>query len=474
MSRPVKTNNTRKLSDLRAKSTFWDPERIKQSENAVDLDKGEPVEGVSLEEPPTTIDDAFVPQIGVYETPAALKDLPLSPIMDDKEWKLWWNWVAKKDRTPHWDDLSKLEREVLKNPYGKFLHAPSIYSCAITKELTAAYALATPLRQDFVTKFRFPGFFLQRFTLYAHPEGGHPWFLPADLKTNIGPSRSFSQGRHTLATYENIRLLDDVKKKGRGDISWHAAKANFPRGEYIWREAMAAHVHQGLGTRLSYEMDDLPCRQCLVSAAKDEGSWQDKSVGCIIIWPGWVATKSKASKKLKPSSSEPIEHDLATNKPISRIKPVEIDDDGEVMTTTTLNTGIRVPCYFIGRMIGNHKAEELRQKLKIQKQVYRSALMVSVKSVNARVWLMKVAMYSKEAERVRMRVKSERETYLADQEESKKRTHTSAGGEAKSDERAPDISITTTNNILDDTQKDPFEDSIQLKKKKSKPTAPLQ
>jgi len=49
--------------------------------------------------------------------------------------------------------------------------------------MPSAKALASPVRKCPITGAALPSFFLQRFTLVAHPETKKPWFLPRDLET---------------------------------------------------------------------------------------------------------------------------------------------------------------------------------------------------------------------------------------------------------------------------------------------------
>ncbi|KXJ92847.1 hypothetical protein Micbo1qcDRAFT_160684 [Microdochium bolleyi] len=89
----------------------------------------------------------------------AVGSLPLSPIMDPAFWA-----AKQRHKTPKADagrPRNALERAFRSNPY--------------------ALALATPMRQCSMTKARLPSFFLQDFSLIAHPTTGEPWWVPRSL-----------------------------------------------------------------------------------------------------------------------------------------------------------------------------------------------------------------------------------------------------------------------------------------------------
>ncbi|KAL2162863.1 hypothetical protein VTH06DRAFT_6699 [Thermothelomyces fergusii] len=92
----------------------------------------------------------------------AVGELPLSPLMDPAfhEARLRFT-KAKPARTEY--KLTKFQRHLRRNPYAR--------------------ALATPVRRCPITSVALPNFFLQRFSLIAHPETKAPWFVPQDLET---------------------------------------------------------------------------------------------------------------------------------------------------------------------------------------------------------------------------------------------------------------------------------------------------
>lgn len=66
---------------------------------------------------------------------------------------------------PSAENLTPFQEQLRKNPY--------------------ALALATPVRECNLTKQRIPKYFLQGYSLLAHPDNGDPWWMPKDLAKRI-------------------------------------------------------------------------------------------------------------------------------------------------------------------------------------------------------------------------------------------------------------------------------------------------
>ncbi|TGJ81275.1 hypothetical protein E0Z10_g7489 [Xylaria hypoxylon] len=79
--------------------------------------------------------------------------------MDPSYWEATTRHQAPKSKKSK--ATNSVERQFRKNPFAK--------------------ALATPIRQCTASKTRLPAFFLQDFNLIAHPETGHPWWVPRSL-----------------------------------------------------------------------------------------------------------------------------------------------------------------------------------------------------------------------------------------------------------------------------------------------------
>ncbi|KAI8633001.1 hypothetical protein F5Y19DRAFT_285037 [Xylariaceae sp. FL1651] len=89
----------------------------------------------------------------------AVGELPLSPVMDPSYWEATTRHQTPKPRSRK--AQNSVERQFRKNPFAK--------------------ALAPPIRQCTATRARLPTFFLQDFSLIAHPETGQPWWIPRSL-----------------------------------------------------------------------------------------------------------------------------------------------------------------------------------------------------------------------------------------------------------------------------------------------------
>ncbi|ORY71343.1 uncharacterized protein BCR38DRAFT_8493 [Pseudomassariella vexata] len=95
----------------------------------------------------------------------AVGNLPLSPIMDPSYWEAKEQHKTKKPKPGK--PQNSVERQFHANPF--------------------AQALATPLRNDPLTRHRLPRFFLQDFDLVAHPDTGNPWWVPRSLTSRTPP-----------------------------------------------------------------------------------------------------------------------------------------------------------------------------------------------------------------------------------------------------------------------------------------------
>ena len=117
------------------------------------------------------------PQAQQMQSPASLipppHNLPKSPLVDPYLAAARTRHRAGKPRQSK--NLTPLQTKLRKNPYGIF---DLILSEARIVNFNAAQALATPIRQCFLTGVRLPSFFQFPFGLKTHPATGSPWHLP--------------------------------------------------------------------------------------------------------------------------------------------------------------------------------------------------------------------------------------------------------------------------------------------------------
>ncbi|KAI0007104.1 hypothetical protein F4779DRAFT_619898 [Xylariaceae sp. FL0662B] len=111
-------------------------------------------------------DDAFEIDSIKKTVATAVGELPLSPVMDPSFWEAKRRHQVRKAKPGK--PQNSVERQLRANPFAK--------------------ALATPQRQCAVTRIRLPKFFLQDFSLIAHPETGDPWWVPRSLALREQPA----------------------------------------------------------------------------------------------------------------------------------------------------------------------------------------------------------------------------------------------------------------------------------------------
>ncbi|TGO81507.1 hypothetical protein BPOR_1125g00020 [Botrytis porri] len=100
------------------------------------------------------------------------RELPLSPLMDPLFQEARIKHSAPKPQ-PKKEDRTAFQEQLAKNPY--------------------ALALATPVRQCTATQLSLPSFFLQDFTIMAHPTTSAPWHVPRSLSPHSSKVESSEQ-----------------------------------------------------------------------------------------------------------------------------------------------------------------------------------------------------------------------------------------------------------------------------------------
>ncbi|GAP92630.1 putative esterase-like protein [Rosellinia necatrix] len=127
----------------------------------------------------------------------AVGDLPLSPVMDPSYWEATTRHQAPKAKRGK--AQNSLERQFRKNPF--------------------AQALATPIRQCTASKARLPAFFLQDFSLIAHPETGKPWWIPRSLVWEPAEPQQANETNAELSTsIQDVSEGHTDLETGRGGV----------------------------------------------------------------------------------------------------------------------------------------------------------------------------------------------------------------------------------------------------------------
>ncbi|TGO77825.1 hypothetical protein BELL_0090g00270 [Botrytis elliptica] len=132
-----------------------------------DSSQGDNADGIQ-----TTTVDGGEGRKNAYEKGTKRRELPLSPLMDPLFQEARTKHSAPKPQ-PKKEGRTAFQEQLAKNPY--------------------ALALATPVRQCTATQLSLPSFFLQDFTIMAHPTTSAPWHVPRSLSPHISKVESSEQ-----------------------------------------------------------------------------------------------------------------------------------------------------------------------------------------------------------------------------------------------------------------------------------------
>jgi hypothetical protein len=136
-------------------------------------------------------DNERSPRTAAYER----RPLPLSPLMDPAA-------IAAKQKHHAPKPLPSknpepFQRILSKNPY--------------------ALALATPLRRCQLTQVSLPSFFLQDFSLMAHPETRKPWYVPRSLTNKYVPTRLQKQAELGWEAGEELEMKGERQSNSQSE-----------------------------------------------------------------------------------------------------------------------------------------------------------------------------------------------------------------------------------------------------------------
>ncbi|ESZ95957.1 hypothetical protein SBOR_3649 [Sclerotinia borealis F-4128] len=246
-----------------------------------------------------------------------------------------------KERTPFQEQLAK-------NPY--------------------AFALTMPVRQCSVTQLSLPSFFLQEFTVMAHPTTGLPWHVPRSLTSPFSSNPKLadddSSPSHTPSlgstSYVAMRqpLFQSLFKKGSGYAGAYK-KFGLPNAKSlarkrimlsaVWRSDMDTFLLELMRRRtaemLKYlcKKDEKYIHQCV--------NWErvdfSPQVGCVL----WMGQKVASGSGEETEESQEQEQEI----PPGEFETRRIGPGGRKL----------VPVFNMRTMMGKEWVEKMREGNKI-------------------------------------------------------------------------------------------------------------
>ena len=132
---------------------------------------------------------------------------------------------------------------------------------------------------------------------------------------------------------------------------------------------------KGLRDRVGWELERVQKEGCLGSANRVGGKWEEARVGCVLVWGEKAVEAPEATGSPMESVEEP--------EPVTKqAHPTVLVNGKEV--------AVHDMCLLLG---GKGAVQALKDKLKVEKTVYRNFIATSVKSVDALVWLWRLRGY---------------------------------------------------------------------------------
>ncbi|QSZ34718.1 hypothetical protein DSL72_007573 [Monilinia vaccinii-corymbosi] len=263
------------------------------------------------------------------------RELPLSPLMDPVFLEARNRYSAPKPKPSK--ERTDFQKQLAKNPY--------------------ALALATPVRQCSATLLSLPSFFLQDFSIMAHPTTSDPWHVPRSLSPRLkSPDKDSSHNPSLGATtYVGLRqsLLQSFLKKGTGYTGIYkkfglmqaksvARKRVVLRA--VWRSDMDTFILELLRRRTA-ELLDYLCtkgREYIHECESWERVEYSSKVGCV-LWMGQKSTLGEEGASEREQEQE------------QEIPPGEFE---------TRKIGLRgriVPVFNLWTMMGKQWVEKMRE-----------------------------------------------------------------------------------------------------------------
>ncbi|KAF7877674.1 hypothetical protein EAF04_001345 [Stromatinia cepivora] len=269
------------------------------------------------------------------------RELPLSPLMDPSFHEARNRHSAPKPQ-PSKEERTPFQEQLAKNPY--------------------ALALATPVRQCSATQLSLPSFFLQDFTLMAHPTTSDPWHVPRSLSSHSSSLKSSSEKESSLhnpslgsTTYVAMRqpLFQSFFKKGSGYtgiykkfgiVNAKSVARKHVALHSVWRSDMDTFLLE-LMRRRTVELLEYLCRRDNRYIHKCD-SWgrveYSEQVGCVL----WMGQKIVSGEE-QPGQEQEYQQEI----PPGEFETKRIGPGGRKV----------VPVFNLRTMMGKHWIRKMRE-----------------------------------------------------------------------------------------------------------------
>ncbi|KAJ8065799.1 hypothetical protein OCU04_006462 [Sclerotinia nivalis] len=294
------------------------------------------------------------------------RELPLSPLMDPLFHEARNRHSAPKPQ-PSKEERTPFQEQLAKNPY--------------------ALALATPVRQCSATQLSLPSFFLQDFTLMAHPTTSDPWHVPRSLSSHSSSLKSSSEKEPSLhnpslgsTTYVAMRqpLFQSFFKKGSGYTGIYK-KFGIANAKSVARKTVALHsVWRAdmdtflleLMRRRTVELLEYLCSRDnrYIKCASWERVEYSEQVGCV-LWMGQKVVSGEAQQGHEQEYEQEI--------PPGEFETKRIGPGGKKV----------VPVFNLRTMMGKHWIQKMREG----NQIFGNQILVvkhknATKEMQMRLW----------------------------------------------------------------------------------------
>ncbi|KAF7948928.1 hypothetical protein EAE96_008108 [Botrytis aclada] len=267
------------------------------------------------------------------------RELPLSPLMDPFFQAARSKHSAPKP-TPKKEERTAFQEQLAKNPY--------------------ALALVTPVRQCTATQLSLPKFFLQDFTIMAHPTTSAPWHVPRSLSPHSSKVESSEQNTfHTPSlgstTYVAMRqpLLQSFFKTKSGYTGLYKkfglmqAKSTARKHVVLqatWRSDMDTFLLELMRRRTADLLEYLCQKKHYIHKC---AHWEEvefsQQTGCVL----WMGQKLASSEEEKQGREQEQEQEV----PPGEFETKRIGPGGRKV----------VPVFNLRTMMGKQWIEKIRE-----------------------------------------------------------------------------------------------------------------
>ncbi|CAD6456865.1 241a9f7d-5967-47c6-9fca-b8ddf2e97ebe-CDS [Sclerotinia trifoliorum] len=297
------------------------------------------------------------------------RELPFSPLMDPSFHEARNRHSAPKPQ-PSKEERTPFQEQLAKNPY--------------------ALALTTPVRQCSATQLSLPSFFLQDFTLMAHPTTSHAWHVPRSLSSHSSSLKSSSEEESSVhnpslgsTTYVAMRqpLFQSFFKKGSGYTGIYkkfgiANAKSIARKhvtlQAVWRPDMDTFLLE-LMRRRTVELLEYLCsrdnRYIHKCASWERVEWSEQ-VGCV-LWTGQKVISGEGQQ------GEEQEQEYEREIPPGEFETKRIGPGGRKV----------VPVFNLRTMMGKHWIQKMREGNRIfENQILVVKHKNATKEIQMKLW----------------------------------------------------------------------------------------